>query len=101
MSNRDRRRSQSTRVVVLMTDGRSDDDVLRPARSLKAQGVRIFVVGIGRYINGKQLDAIASLPRRTHIFTADWRHLQPLVNPVRDAVCLGESTNNLLNESAF
>lgn len=87
---RNRRRSRSTKVVVLLTDGPSEDDVSRPSRYLKAKGVKIFALGIGRYINGKQLDTIASRPRRTHIFTADWRHLQLIVNPIRDAVCLGK-----------
>ena len=73
-----------------MTDGRSEDDVSRPAKMLKAQGVKIFCIAIGRYINGKQLDTIASMPRRTHIFTGDWRHLQLIINPVRDAICLGK-----------
>ena len=84
------RRSRTTKVVVIITDGSSMDDVAGPSNALKALGVRIYCVGVGRYINGRQLDIMASPPRKNHIFTADWNHLNVIVNDLRNAVCLGE-----------
>lgn len=86
---RNPRRSRTTKVVVVITDGSSMDDVAAPSNALKARGVRIYCVGVGRYINGRQLDIMASPPRKNHIFTADWTHLGIVVNELRNAICLG------------
>ncbi|EDO35181.1 predicted protein, partial [Nematostella vectensis] len=61
-------RRGATKIIVVLADGRSEDDVRRPSNALQARGVKIFAIGIGRYINGRQLDQLASRPRRTHIF---------------------------------
>ena len=84
------RRSRVTKVVVVITDGSSMDDVAVPSNALKSRGVRIYCVGVGRYINGRQLDIMASPPRKNHIFTADWTHLGVVVNELRNAICLGK-----------
>ena len=88
---RNPRRTRTTKVVVVITDGSSMDDVAAPSNALKARGVRIYCVGVGRYINGQQLDIMASLPRKNHIFTADWTHLGVIVNDLRNAICLGNA----------
>ena len=72
------------------------DDVAAPSNALKARGVRIYCVGVGRYINGRQLDIMASPPRKNHIFTADWTHLGIVVNELRNAICLGRFFNLIL-----
>ena len=66
------------------------DDVAGPSNALKARGVRIYCVGVGRYINGRQLDIMSSPPRKNHIFTADWTHLGIVANELRNAICLGK-----------
>lgn len=85
------RRTRTTKVVVVITDGSSMDNVAAPSTALKARGVRIYCVGVGRYINGPQLDIMASPPRKNHIFTADWSHLGVVVNDLRNAICLGNA----------
>ena len=87
---RNRRRTKASKVVVVITDGKSMDDITKPSNALKAIGVRVYCVGVGRYIDGRQLDIMSSPPRRNHIFTADWRHLKAVVNDVKNAICLGE-----------
>ena len=87
------RRLRTTKVVVVITDGSSMDDVAGPSNALKAQGVRIYCVGVGRYINGRQLDIMSSPPRKNHIFTADWNHLNVIVNDLRNAICLGNDVS--------
>ena len=87
------RRSRVTKVVVVITDGSSMDDVAAPSNALKSRGVRIYCVGVGRYINGRQLDIMASPPRKNHIFTADWTHLGVVVNELRNAICLGKMSS--------
>ena len=63
MFRKNTRRSRTTKVVVVITDGSSMDDVAGPSNALKARGVRIYCLGVGRYINGRQLDIMASPPR--------------------------------------
>ena len=75
------------------------DDVAAPSNALKARGVRIYCVGVGRYINGRQLDIMASPPRKNHIFTADWTHLGIVVNELRNAICLGKFNLNLFSRN--
>lgn len=87
------RRSRVAKVVVVITDGSSMDDVAAPSNALKSRGVRIYCVGVGRYINGRQLDIMASPPRKNHIFTADWTHLGVVVNELRNAICLGKMSS--------
>ena len=77
---------------MVLSDGKSADDVRGPSNALKGMGVRIYCVGAGRYIHSSQLDIMSSPPKRTHIFVADWPHLGVLVNGLKDAICLGEKS---------
>lgn len=96
--SRGRRRVSASKVVVVITDGRSMDDVRGPSNALKGMGVRIYCVGVGRYIHNPQLDIMSSTPRKTHIFVADWPHLGVVVNELKNAICLGE-TNKQANKT--
>ncbi len=46
-------------VVVVLTDGRSDDDPKGPADMLRARGVKTLAVGITDRIDKRQLESIA------------------------------------------
>ena len=72
------------RVIVLLTDGRSNVGVLPhlPAADLKAAGVNIFVIGVGAHIDRNELRRIASAPADDHTFLLkDFNSYGPLVNP--------------------
>ena len=56
------------RVVVLITDGRSNGySIIQPAMNLQAAGVTVYSIGIGNY-NLNELLFIASYPDSDHVF---------------------------------
>ena len=50
------------RVLILLTDGKSSDEVRYASRRVHRDGVTTFVIGITRAIDAYQLLAIASKP---------------------------------------
>lgn len=36
------------KIVILITDGKSEDDVISPARSLREAGIELFAIGTPR-----------------------------------------------------
>ena len=81
------RRGRS-KVLILMTDGRSQDDVRRPSSLLRRRGVRIFCLGIGRRYNLRQLLQMAG--SRRNVFTADFRNLGSMVRAIKQKACKGK-----------
>lgn len=76
-------------VVVIITDGASDDDLAVPSFVLRQHNVTMFSVGVGRYRRG-QLNEMASEPNSKHVFTADdYDSLGPLMGPLKDAIIKG------------
>nr|XP_046259078.1 uncharacterized protein LOC124066600 isoform X3 [Scatophagus argus] len=54
-------------VVVVLTDGRSQDDVSMPAQVLQLAGVEVFAVGVQDAVES-ELREMASQPADTHVF---------------------------------
>ena len=69
----------------MLTDGISQDPVSRQAALLKAQGVEVFVVGIGKALKRRQLLQIAN--DRQHFSVASFRGLATLSNAIRSKIC--------------
>ncbi|XP_029106075.1 von Willebrand factor A domain-containing protein 2 isoform X1 [Scleropages formosus] len=65
------------RVLVLLSDGRSQGDPEPPALRLKRDGVAVFAVGV-RYPRWEELHALASTPREQHVLFAE--HFADAVN---------------------
>nr|XP_019955176.1 PREDICTED: collagen alpha-3(VI) chain-like [Paralichthys olivaceus] len=57
-------------VVVVLTDGRSQDDVVEPAQVLRMAGVEVFAVGVQDAVE-LELREMASQPPDTHVFSVD------------------------------
>lgn len=57
-------------VVVVLTDGRSQDDVAEPAQVLWLAGVEVFAVGVQDAVDS-ELREMASKPHDTHVFSVD------------------------------
>lgn len=57
-------------VAVVITDGKSQDDVSDPAADLRRAGVTVFAVGV-KDADKAQLDQIASYPTSKHTFMVD------------------------------
>lgn len=57
-------------VLVVLTDGRSQDDVAEPAQVLRMAGVEVFAVGVQDAVDW-ELREMASHPQETHVFSVD------------------------------
>ena len=74
-------------VLVVMTDGGSQDSVSGPALALKRLGIEIFAVGIGKGYKIGQLLQIASSKRNVYI--AGFRNLPSIVRVIKTKACSG------------
>lgn len=83
-----RRRGSRKSVMIVMTDGRSQDRVSEAARMIRRNRVTIFSVGIGKRYNIKQLIQIASSKR--HVYTAGFRNLPSIVRVIKTKACAGK-----------
>lgn len=83
-----RRRGSRKSVMIVMTDGRSQDRVSGAASALKRERVNIFAIGIGKRYNIKQLIQIAS--SRRHVYTAGFRNLPSIVRVIKTKACAGK-----------
>ena len=78
------------RVLVVLTDGKSKDDVTGPAKALHDMDVRVMAVGVGPYLDVKQLHAVASDPKEEHVFTAgSFSSLEKVIKKVEKEICKG------------
>lgn len=83
-----RRRGSRKSVMIVMTDGRSQDRVSGAASALKRERVNIFAIGIGKRYNIRQLIQIAS--SRRHVYTAGFRNLPSIVRVIKTKACAGK-----------
>ena len=81
-------RANVSKVLVLITDGVSNDDVAESAALVNNTGVTSFVVGIGNDHDRSQLIQIA-LGKEQHVFTADLNSLGDITGNIREAICRG------------
>nr|XP_015825821.2 collagen alpha-1(XII) chain isoform X3 [Nothobranchius furzeri] len=58
------------KVLVVVTDGRSQDEVKKSAEKLQHSGYSVFVVGVAD-IDRRELTAIGSKPSERHVFVVD------------------------------
>ena len=82
-----RARSNVPQVAVVITDGKSQDNVLQHATALKKRGVILYAVGI-KDADDEQLQEIASEPHLQHVFSvSDFGALQGISLSVAQTLC--------------
>ena len=81
------RRRNSKQVLIVMTDGISNDRVRGSALALKRAGIEVFAIGIGKKYNIGQLMQIASTKRQ--VYVAGFRNLQNIVRVIKSKACKG------------
>ncbi|XP_036295006.1 von Willebrand factor A domain-containing protein 2 [Pipistrellus kuhlii] len=64
------RNASVPRVLIVLTDGRSQGHVALPAKQLQDSGVTVFAVGV-RFPRWEELQALASAPREQHVLMAE------------------------------
>lgn len=76
-----------TQVVVVLTDGRSQDDVAEPAQVLRLAGVEMFAVGVQDAVDS-ELREMASRPHDNHVFNVDsFLTLRDIIQDVVVSLC--------------
>ncbi|XP_070842227.1 collagen alpha-1(XXI) chain [Chaetodon trifascialis] len=59
------------RIAVVVTDGKSQDDVVDASVEARAQGITVFAVGVGSEITTSELVSIANKPSSTYVLYAE------------------------------
>ena len=85
-----RRGPRLAKIIVVITDGRSLDDVHKVSKQLRSHGIVIFSVGVGRYFNARELDSMATDPDNAHVFTSDFKQLRYIANELKKSICRGK-----------
>nr|XP_023967848.1 collagen alpha-3(VI) chain isoform X6 [Chrysemys picta bellii] len=74
-------------IIIVLTDGRSPDDVALPSSVLKSADVNVFAVGVQDAMEG-ELKEVVSEPRDTHLFNLEnITALQAIVGDLVASVC--------------
>lgn len=90
----DRARTDVAHIMVLLTDGQSDNPMVTEEEATKAkeQGIYIFAIGVGGNIDIRELEQISSDPKEDYAFTVDnFDALSSLKNILAMQTCKGES----------
>ncbi|CAN9503606.1 unnamed protein product [Ophioblennius macclurei] len=75
------------KIGILITDGKSQDDVIPPAQSLKDAGIELFAIGV-KNADVNELKAIASPPEETHVYNvAEFSVMTDIVDGLTKTVC--------------
>nr|XP_046254827.1 collagen alpha-1(XIV) chain-like isoform X2 [Scatophagus argus]XP_046254828.1 collagen alpha-1(XIV) chain-like isoform X2 [Scatophagus argus]XP_046254829.1 collagen alpha-1(XIV) chain-like isoform X2 [Scatophagus argus] len=75
------------KIGILITDGKSQDDVIPPAESLRNAGVELFAIGV-KNADENELHSIASEPHDTHVYNvADFNIMSSIVEGLTRTVC--------------
>ncbi|KAK7124130.1 hypothetical protein R3I94_018480 [Phoxinus phoxinus] len=80
-------RPEVPKIGILITDGKSQDDVLSPAQRLRDAGIELFAIGV-KNADENELRAIASPPEDTHMYNVeDFSVMSSIVEGVTRSVC--------------
>ncbi|XP_062848369.1 collagen alpha-6(VI) chain [Trichomycterus rosablanca] len=93
------RDSDTQKILILLTDGESQDEVKEPAGELRAKGVTIYTIGMDN-ANDKQLLKITDDPGKT-FFVTNLDKLQPIKNEIATDVCSDHACKNILADIIF
>ncbi|RXM33453.1 Collagen alpha-1(XIV) chain [Acipenser ruthenus] len=75
------------KIGILITDGKSQDDVIPPAKSLRDAGIELFAIGV-KNADENELRAIASDPDESHVYNvADFSIMSSIVESLTKTVC--------------
>ncbi|CAI5695215.1 unnamed protein product [Oreochromis niloticus] len=80
-------RPSARKIGVLITDGKSQDDVIVHSQNLRDQGIELYAIGI-KNADENELRSIASEPNDIHMYNvADFSFLLDIVDRVSDNLC--------------
>uniref|UniRef100_A0A7N5ZTQ2 Collagen alpha-1(XII) chain n=1 Tax=Anabas testudineus TaxID=64144 RepID=A0A7N5ZTQ2_ANATE len=80
-------RPNSRRIGVLITDGKSQDDVIANSQNLRDQGIELYAIGV-KNADENELRSIATDPDEIHMYNvADFSFLLDIVDNLTDNLC--------------
>uniref|UniRef100_A0A673B762 Collagen, type XII, alpha 1a n=1 Tax=Sphaeramia orbicularis TaxID=375764 RepID=A0A673B762_9TELE len=80
-------RPNSRRIGVLITDGKSQDDVIVNSQNLRDQGIELYAIGV-KNADENELRSIATDPDDIHMYNvADFSFLLDIVDNLTDNLC--------------
>ncbi|KAL6488430.1 hypothetical protein MHYP_G00021710 [Metynnis hypsauchen] len=76
------------RIAVVVTDGKSQDDVVDASEEARAQGIIMFAVGVGSEITNSELIAIANKPSSDYVLYAeDYTNIDRIRDSMKQKLC--------------
>ncbi|XP_047200559.1 collagen alpha-1(XXI) chain [Hippoglossus stenolepis] len=76
------------RIAVVVTDGKSQDDVVDASMEARAQGITVFAVGVGSEITTSELVSIANKPTSTYVLYAeDYTNIDRIRDSMEQKLC--------------
>uniref|UniRef100_A0A8C3A9V0 Collagen alpha-1(XXI) chain n=1 Tax=Cyclopterus lumpus TaxID=8103 RepID=A0A8C3A9V0_CYCLU len=77
-----------SRIAVVLTDGKSQDEVLKAAEVARKKGVILFAIGVGPETEVSQLQDIATKPYSTYVFSVeDYKGISRIIQIIRQKLC--------------
>jgi collagen type XXI alpha len=84
-----------TKVAVVLTDGKSQDEVQAAAQAARDGGVTLFAIGVGAETEDAELRAIANKPASTYVFyVEDYMAISKIREVMKQKLCEGESATH-------
>ena len=81
-------REDKPNVVIVITDGKANDDVEGPATQLRSLPAAIFAIGVGTNFDRAELEKIAG--SSANVFTADFDNLDQIIENIKQSACKGQ-----------
>uniref|UniRef100_A0A672TF38 Collagen alpha-1(XXI) chain n=1 Tax=Sinocyclocheilus grahami TaxID=75366 RepID=A0A672TF38_SINGR len=76
------------RIAVVVTDGKSQDDVMDASVESRAQGIKVFAVGVGTEITTSELVTIANKPEGEYVLYAeDYTNIDRIRDAMEQKLC--------------
>ncbi|XP_065132826.1 uncharacterized protein [Paramisgurnus dabryanus] len=76
------------RIAVVLTDGRSQDDVEDAAMEARAQNIVLFAVGVGNEITNTELVSMANKPSSTYVLhVEDYNSISSIWDLMEQKIC--------------
>ncbi|XP_051945641.1 collagen alpha-1(XXI) chain-like [Xyrauchen texanus] len=76
------------KIAVVLTDGKSQDEVLAAAEAARKKGIILFAIGVGYETEEAELRAIANKPSSTYVFSVeDYKAITKIREVIRQKLC--------------
>nr|XP_020458773.1 collagen alpha-1(XXI) chain-like isoform X2 [Monopterus albus] len=77
-----------SRIAVVLTDGKSQDKVLKAAEEARKKGLILFAIGVGPETEEAELRDIANKPFSTYVFSVeDYKAISRIIQVIRQKLC--------------